>query len=184
MEKIKIDPNAFGYPMPVVLVGSMVDDKPNFLAAAWISRVNYKPPLIGVALGKHYTNLGIRKNKSFSINVPGVEMVKETDYCGIVSGKQKDKSGLFEVFSGELQNVPLIKSCPVVMECRLVKEVDLGFDTIFIGEIINAYSEERYLTDGSPDIRKTRPFVLTMPDNTYWAVGAQAGKAWSDGKGG
>jgi flavin reductase (DIM6/NTAB) family NADH-FMN oxidoreductase RutF len=68
------------------------------------------------------------------------------------------------------------------MECRLVKEVELGFDTLFIGEIVNAYSEERFMTGGSPDIRKTRPFVLSMSDNTYWSLGTQAGKAWSDGK--
>jgi flavin reductase (DIM6/NTAB) family NADH-FMN oxidoreductase RutF len=182
VEKIKIDPNAFGYPMPVVLVGSVIDKKPNFLAAAWISRVNYKPPMIGVALGNHYTNSGIRGNKTFSVNIPGVDQVKKTDYCGIVSGKQKDKSGVFEVYYGDLKTAPLIKACPVCMECRLVKEVELGFDTIFIGEIAVAYSEERFLTGGQPDIRKTRPFVLTMPDNTYWEIGAQAGKAWSDGK--
>jgi flavin reductase (DIM6/NTAB) family NADH-FMN oxidoreductase RutF len=145
--------------------------------------VNYKPPLIGVALGNHYTNGGIHKNKSFSINVPSVDLIKETDYCGVVSGKQKDKSGIFEIFYGELKNVPLIKACPVVMECRLIKEVDLGFNTLFIGEIINAYSEERFMTGGSPDIRKIRPFVLSMSDNTYWAIGAQAGKAWGNGKG-
>ncbi|MFA5363421.1 MAG: flavin reductase family protein, partial [Candidatus Omnitrophota bacterium] len=153
MEKVKIDSNAFGYPMPVVLVGSVVDAKPNFLAAAWVSRVNYKPPLIAVAIGKHYTNGGIRENKSFSVNIPSVDQIKETDYCGIVSGRQKDKSAVFEVFYGELKNVPLIKACPVVMECRLVQEVELGFDTLFIGEIVNAYSEERFMTGGSPDIR-------------------------------
>ena len=39
------------------------------------------------------------------------------------------------------------------------------------------------LTVGKPDIAKIRPFTLSMPDNRYRAVGAQIGKAWSDGKG-
>jgi hypothetical protein len=26
------------------------------------------------------------------------------------------------------------------------------------------------------------PFTLTMPDNRYWAVGQQAGRAWRDRK--
>jgi hypothetical protein len=36
---------------------------------------------------------------------------------------------------------------------------------------------------GKPDIEKLRPFTLTMPDNRYWAVGEQVGRAWSDGRG-
>ena len=48
--------------------------------------------------------------------------------------------------------------------------------------IFNPTPEERYLTDGKPDIKKINPFTLTMPDNNYWQVGNHAGKAWSIGK--
>jgi hypothetical protein len=27
-----------------------------------------------------------------------------------------------------------------------------------------------------------KPFTLTMPDNRYWQVGDEAGKAWGAGK--
>ena len=40
MSKIKIDNNAFTYPMPMTLVGAMVEGRPNFLAVAWVPRVN------------------------------------------------------------------------------------------------------------------------------------------------
>ena len=43
MSKVKIDTNAFTYPMPMTLVGAMVDGRPNFLAVAWVTRVNYPP---------------------------------------------------------------------------------------------------------------------------------------------
>jgi hypothetical protein len=52
-----------------------------------------------------------------------------------------------------------------------------------VGEIIAAYSEEQYLTQGKPDIKKMKPLLLTMPDNSYWAVGDYAGAAWKIGKG-
>ena len=29
---------------------------------------------------------------------------------------------------------------------------------------------------------KIKPFVLTMPDNRYWALGECIGKAWQEGK--
>ena len=183
MDKIKIENNAFVYPMPMVLAGALVDDKPNFMAVGWVARVNFQPPMIGVALGKtHYTNEGIHKNQAFSVNVPGMDLIEKVDYCGLVTGKKTDKSKIFEVSYGELPQAPMIRECPLCMECRLVQEVDLPSNTLFIGQIVGAYTEEKYLTDGKPDILKINPFTLTMPDNRYWAVGQNAGKAWGMGK--
>lgn len=70
MEKIKIDNNAFVYPMPMVLVGSIVEDKANFMAVAWVSRVNYKPPMVAIALGPHYTNTGITNRNHSALIFP------------------------------------------------------------------------------------------------------------------
>jgi flavin reductase (DIM6/NTAB) family NADH-FMN oxidoreductase RutF len=183
MGRIKIDTNAFLYPMPMVLVGTAVENRANFMAVAWVSRVNARPPMIGVALGKsHYTNAGIHANKSFSVNIPGMDLIEKVDYCGLVSGKNHDKSQLFDIFYGELPNTPMIRQCPLCLECKLVNPVDLPTNTLFIGEIIGTYAEERFLTAGKPDISKMIPFTLTMPDNNYWGVGKNAGKAWSIGK--
>jgi len=48
--------------------------------------------------------------------------------------------------------------------------------------MVNIFTEERYLTGGKPDVAKVGPFLLTMPDNRYRAVGENAGRAWSAGK--
>jgi flavin reductase (DIM6/NTAB) family NADH-FMN oxidoreductase RutF len=182
MEKIKIDNNAFVYPMPMALVGAVVNGKVNFMAVGWVSRVNFKPPMIGVALGGHYTNKGIEEHGVFSVNIPGLSMIEKTDYCGLVSGSKTDKSGLFDVFYGELKDAPMIKECPVCMACKVQEIVRLPSNTFFIGEIIEAYSEEQYLSDGHPDVKKINPFTLTMPDNGFWSVGDNVGRAWSIGK--
>jgi flavin reductase (DIM6/NTAB) family NADH-FMN oxidoreductase RutF len=182
MEKIKIDSNAFVYPMPMVIVGALVEGKPNFMAVAWVARANAKPPMIMVAMGHHYTNSGIDANGAFSVNVPDVALMEKTDYCGIVSGRKIDKSKLFDVFYGILLGAPLITECPVCMACRLYQAVKLPYDTLYIGEIAEVYTEDRFLTDGKPDVKKINPFTLTMPDNHYWRVGEMAGSAWSVGK--
>ncbi|MCX5846064.1 MAG: flavin reductase family protein [Deltaproteobacteria bacterium] len=182
MNKVKIGNNPFVYPMPMVLVGTVIDDRANFMAVGWVSRVNFNPPMIAVALGKfHYTNAGIHKNKTFSVNIPGIDLIEKVDYCGLVSGEKVDKSKLFDVFYGNLPAAPMIRECPLCMECKLFNAVDLPSNTLFIGEIIETYTEGRYLTDGKPDIKKMNPFTLTMPDNNYWRVGENAGKAWSIG---
>lgn len=183
MQKVKIDSGAaFIYPMPMVLVGAVVDGKANFMAVGWVARVNFKPPLLAIALGPHHTNAGIDQHKAFSINIPDVPLIQKTDYCGLVSGSKVDKSGLFNVFYGKLDKAPLIEECPVCMSCALYDVVKLPTNTLFIGEPREVFTEERFLTDGRLDIKKMNPFTLTMPDNRYWSVGETIGKAWSVGK--
>lgn len=169
--------------MPMVLVGSVVNDRANFMAVGWVSPVNFNPPMITVALGKyHYTNAGIHKHKAFSVNIPGIELMRKVDYCGLVSGEKVDKSKLFDIFYGDLPHAPMIQQCPLCMECKLLNTIDLPSNTLFIDEIIETYTEEQYLTKGKPEIKKIKPFILTMPDNNYWKVGENAGRARSIGK--
>jgi len=183
MEKINIGSNAHVYPMPVSLVGALVKGRPNFMAVAWVARVNYIPPIVAVALNqRHHTPKGIQEHQTFSVNLPGLDLMEKADYCGLVSGRDKDKSGVFEIFYGELKTAPMIQECPLCLECKLIQVVPLPTNNLFLGEIVGAYSEERYLTEGKPDIRKMIPFVLTMPDNNYWKIGEHAGPAWNIGR--
>jgi flavin reductase (DIM6/NTAB) family NADH-FMN oxidoreductase RutF len=183
MEKIQIDPQgAFLYPMPMVLVGSVVEGKANIMAVGWTARVNFKPPLLAISLGPHHTNRGIEANGEFSINIPDVSLVEKTDFCGLVSGAKADKASLFTLFYGALDKAPLIGECPVCMACTLHQTVSLPTNRLYIGEPREVWTEERYLTEQKLDIGKIHPFTLTMPDNRYWAVGGCLGSAWSAGK--
>lgn len=183
MQKIKIETSsAFLYPMPMVLVGSVVEGKANFMAVGWVSRVNFKPNLFGVALGPHHTNKGIDANREFSINIPDVSLIEKTDYCGLVSGSKKDKSKVFNVFYGELSKAPLIEECPICISFSLYQTVKLPSNTVYIGEPKEVFTEEKYMTDNMLDIRKVNPFTLTMPDNHYWSIGENLGRAWNIGK--
>jgi flavin reductase (DIM6/NTAB) family NADH-FMN oxidoreductase RutF len=183
MEKVRIDNKTRLFPMPMVVVGAVVEGRINYMAVAWVSRVNPDPPMIGVALGKgHHTNKGIREHKEFGISIPGVDLVKAVDYVGLVSGARTDKSKILESFQGVLQYAPMIRNCPLTVECKVVTTVDLPGNELFIGEMVGVYTEERYLTDGKPDIEKIKPFLLTMPDNKYREIGKIVGSAWSIGK--
>ena len=143
MKKISIGKNPFLYPMPVSIVGALVEGKPNFLAVGWLMSVNYNPPMIGIALGKmHYTNQGIKKEKAFSVNTPNTNLIKQTDYCGLVSGKKENKSNIFDIFYDKYDNIPMIQECPLCIQCKLRQIVDLPSNEIFIGEIINTFIEE------------------------------------------
>lgn len=183
MDRKSIGSNVFVYPMPVALVGSMVDGRPNFMAVGWISRVNASPPLLSVGINKkHHTVRGIVESGAFSVNVPSEGMMDRVDYCGLVSGRDEDKSRLFDIFYKNLR-VPMIRECPLCLECRLWKTVELPSNDLFIGEIVESYALESCLSEGKPDLGKMRPLLLTMPDNSYWTVGNRAGRAWEAGRG-
>ena len=184
MDKVRLAPRTFLYPMPTVLVGANVNGKPNYITIAYCGIAQHSPPMISLASSRlHYTNAGIRENGTFSINIPSEHMVEVTDFIGLNSGKDIDKSVLFENFYGTLNTAPMIKECPLNLECRLVETVDLkGANELFIGEIVGAYAGDRYLTNGLPDITKIKPIVFSMHDNNYWALGRHLGSAWKIGK--
>ena len=183
MEKIQIKMESIPYPMPCSLVGVNVGGKPNYLTVAWFSMVNLKPPHLMIALGKgHYTNPGIKENGTFSVNIPSVAMADVTDYCGLVSGKKYDKATKFETYYGQLKTAPMIKECPYNLECKLVKTVDLPVDELFVGEVVAAYSDDRFLTNGKADLTKIKPVLLSMAQTEYLGLGGPVGKAWEMGK--
>lgn len=183
MSKVELSTQTFVLPMAQTILGCHLNDKPNFMALGWVSRVNARPAMLGVGVNKgNQTHDAIAASGEFSVNFPSVDMVAITDYTGIVSGKRVDKSELFDLFYGELKAAPMIKECPLAISCKLHQQVELPTNSFFIGEIVGVYSEEKYLTDGNPDIKKINPFVLTMPDNKFWAIGDCVGHAWKDGK--
>ena len=93
MLKNKIRLNPYLYPMPVVLIGANVKNKANFMPLGWICMAEHKPHMILISSSKpHYTNEGIIENQTFSVNTPSETMIKATDYCGLKTGKEIDKS--------------------------------------------------------------------------------------------
>jgi flavin reductase (DIM6/NTAB) family NADH-FMN oxidoreductase RutF len=175
------------YPYLPVLVGANVDGKPNYITIGLVGWLCYDAMSVSVG-HEQYTNAGIRENGSFSINQPTASMVKQLDYCGLYSGRRVDKSALFENFYGELQTAPMIRECPVNVECRVIQVMERRVHTVFIGEIAGIYLDEDYLTEGVVDVSKVDP-VFFAPARSkgkysgcYWKLGEYLGQAWKVGK--
>lgn len=181
--KRKIGSQNVLYPTPVTIVGALVNGKVNFLNVAHVGILNAGAPhLISLGMNKaHHTNIGIRENKTFSVNIPSQDQIVEADYVGLVTGGKVDKSGVFETFFGELKTAPLIRDCPLSMECRLFDTYELKTHDIFIGEIVATYAEESVLTDGKVDLSKVRPLLFDMSSVKYWSLGQPVGNCWKTG---
>jgi len=175
------------YPTPVLVVGTYDRaGKPNVMTAAWAGICCSSPPCVAVSLRKATYSYGnIVERKAFTINIPSETYVKEIDYFGIVSGKNKDKfsaTGLTPVKS-DLVDAPYVKEFPFALECRLLHTIEIGLHTQFIGEIVDIKADESVLGEnGTLDIEKIKPILFSPESRTYYRVGQYIGKAFSIGK--
>ena len=186
--KISIGPNPFIQPNTVFVVGSYDGERqPNLMTVAWGGICCSKPPCIAISPAKKTkTYQNIMYTKAFTINIPSVSHVKETDYVGIYSGKKENKFeslGLTSIES-DLVNAPYVDEFPFILECKVQHDLELGSDMhLFIGEILDIKAEKNILGEnGLPDIRKVQPFVYDEIDRNYYALGEFIAKAFSIGK--
>lgn len=183
-DKVQLKPSVVGYTMPVAVLGTEIAGQPSFMAVAWLARVNARPPMMAAAVGRsHASYEAVRDHGTFSLSFPALEERVATDYVGIVSARKADKSRVFEVFRGQLEGAPMVRSCPVALECKIAQTVDLPTNTLFIGEVVSIWADPDVVDDrGAVDLAKARPLLLSMPDNRYWQVGEPVGRAWHDGQ--
>src|SRR5512137_19397 len=137
------------YPTPVLLVGTYdAAGRPNAMTAAWGGICCSSPPCVAVSLRKAtYTYGNIVEQGGFTINVPSEKYAREADYFGMVSGKKRDKfaeTGLTPVRSA-LVNAPYIAEFPFALECKLIRQIELGLHTQFVGEILDIKADESVL---------------------------------------
>jgi flavin reductase (DIM6/NTAB) family NADH-FMN oxidoreductase RutF len=185
MDKKAMGPHPYMFPMPAVLLGANVQGKPNYLAAAYAGVACHEPPHVVIGLRSsslRYTRVGIEENNTFSLNIPSRQQMLALDYCGIFSGRKKDKTKVFTSFYGKLGNAPMIEECPVNLECRLAKVVPLGSHDAFFGEVAESYADPDCLEDGSPGIQKVDPLIFEYGRRGYWSLGEWLGPSHQIGR--
>jgi flavin reductase (DIM6/NTAB) family NADH-FMN oxidoreductase RutF len=170
-------------PLPVVLVGAIVNERPNYLVIGYICPFNFGKHLFFSLYKKRYTSLGIHENKSFSVNIPSVDLLTETNICGSKSGRDIDKASLFDNFYGELKTAPMIRQCPVNIECEVAEILDYDPNEGIIGRVVRSYADPQCLTDGKLDWRKVHPIVwATGGDFNYYRLGERISQEESKSK--
>ena len=171
LKKKEVEGNLLS-PLPVVLVGVQVNKKPNYLVIGYICPFDFGRYIFLSMYKKRYSNIGIHENMTFSVNIPTEGLLPETDICGSKSGRDFDKTSLFNTFYGELQTAPMIRECPVNIECRVAEILDYDHNEGIIGEVIKSYADPQYLTDDKLDWRRIHPLIwATGGDFNYYQLG-------------
>lgn len=175
------------YPTPVWCVGSYdKTGKPNVMTIAWGGICCSKPCCVTISLRKAtYTYDCIMERKAYTLNVPSTRYVKEVDFFGMASGRSVDKfeaTGLTPVRSTQV-DAPYIKEFPMVLECKLVHDFELGLHTQFVGEVVDVKVDEEALdSNGLPDMQRIDPVLFAPEARGYYGVGALLGLGFSIGK--
>ena len=180
----KVKTKVVPFSVPICIASSNIKGRSNFATYGCFGLLSPRPTAyvyIG-SVDPHYTNIGIKENGYFGVNIPSVDQMKETDYVGLVSGNNTDKSTVFKTFYGKVDKAPLIKDCPINMLCKLTKTVDLPGRDIFIGEVIETYVNEECITNGKLDFEKINPLLFTSADSSYRKLGDKVGLAYKEGK--
>ena len=169
------------YPTPLVVVGAMVDGKPNWLLVGHLGIIGHDHVMVSLA-SAHYTNQGAKASRALSINVVDEALLKKADYVGCVSGSKTDKSEVFPYHIGE-NGAPIMDDAPVAMACTVEDIYETpGFES-FICKIAATYAEQSVLNaDGKLDYRTLKPVLFEMPTYEYLRTGETIGKCMSFGR--
>ena len=162
------------YPMPLLVIGTMVEGKVNWLLAGHSGIIGHDRVMVSLAK-LHYTNKGIKETKTLSINIVDESMLKKADYVGSVSGSKVDKSNVFEYHIGD-SGAPIINDAPVVMECQVEENYETDTFDNFICKNANTYVQEENLDENNKiDYTKFSPVLFEFPKYTYLKTGETIG---------
>lgn len=178
MQRLEFSPSEALYPVPVALVSCMDADRANIITIAWCGVVCSKPPMLSISIRpSRYSNKIIRASGEFVLNIPTQKLLKEVDLCGIVSGRDEDKFSLcgFTKIKASAVKAPMIKECPVNIECKVKNTLSLGAHDMFLGEIIKVHREASILDkEGNVNYSEAAPIVYNQGE--YWSLGKKIGR--------
>jgi flavin reductase (DIM6/NTAB) family NADH-FMN oxidoreductase RutF len=162
-ETVDINPSSASrliHPMHTALITCVgKTGKPNIITLAWVMPTSINPPLVAISVRpERHSYCLIEETKEFVINIPTMEILKETLFCGRNSGKDHDKFKETRLTKSRSKKVkpPIIKECVAHLECKLHSQFKTGDHTIFVGEIIEAYANKEALKEDKYDLKKAK----------------------------
>jgi len=185
--KIRLGPKDILFPIPAALIVSGDSKKPNIITVAWIGMVSITPPIVAISIHKsRYSYKLIKKYNDFSVNIPSASQFHEVDYCGIVSGSDRNKftdTNLTPLGSDKI-NAPIIKECPFNLECKVIKKFKISEHTTIFGEIVETHIDKDKIgaeCGTGIDISKVDPLIYCSTIGEYWSIGKKIGDSFKAG---
>lgn len=178
MSKVTLKPADLLNPVPVVMVTCQGKSGPaNIVTVAWTGTINSSPSMVSISLRKERLSYDlIKETGEFAINLVSEQLVLQTDFCGVNSGRNVDKfeaTGL-TAEKASVINAPIIKESPVSLECVVKDTVELGSHVMFLAEIVSVNVEDSLIDEkGKPQMDKAN--LVCYMNRQYWSLGEYLG---------
>ena len=178
MGKVMWKPGTFLYPIPAVMVSCGDMEKSNIITVAWTGILNTDPAMVYISVrpNRYSYNL-IKEQGEFVINLTTKDLVQQTDWCGVRSGKDYDKFKEMNLHKEKANFVkcPLIKESPVSVECKVKEIRELGTHHMFVAQVLAINADEKYIDEnGAFDISKCN--LIAYSNGGYYELGKKQGK--------
>ncbi len=159
-------------PVPAVMASLGEGDEANIITIAWTGIINSRPPMTYISVQKiRHSHDILMKTREFVINLTTEDLVKQTDWCGVRSGRDFDKwkeMGLTKE-PASVVNCPMIAESPVNLECKVTEVKELGSHDMFMAEIVKVHVDESIIDeDGHFDVVKAG--LLAYIHGHYYTV--------------
>ena len=160
-------------PVPVVMITCRnKEGKENVFTVAWTGTICTKPPMLSISIRPERLSYEyIKETMEFTVNMPHRKQTRETDFCGVRSGRQLDKIKEcgFTMVEGKDVNVPFIKECPVNIECKVKQIIPLGTHDIFLAEVVGSHVNED-LMDENDKIHLEWANLISYSHGEYFPI--------------
>ena len=159
-------------PVPAVMASLGEGDEANIITIASTGIINSRPPMTYISVRKErHSHDILMKTGEFVINLTTETILRQTDWCGVRSGRDFDKwkeTGLTKE-PASVVKCPMIAESPVNLECRVTEVKELGSHDMFMAEIVKVHVDDSIIDeDGHFDV--VRAGLLAYIHGHYYTV--------------
>ncbi|EET62161.1 flavin reductase-like protein [Marvinbryantia formatexigens DSM 14469] len=166
------------YPLPAVMVSCQKPgEKANIITVAWTGTVCTNPAMLYISVRpERYSYPILRETGEFVVNLTTEKLARQTDLCGVRSGRDMDKFAELHFTEEKSQHIaaPGIRECPVNIECRVRQVLELGSHHMFLADVLAVHVDEKYL-DQNGKFHLNDAGLLVYSHGEYHAVGELLG---------
>jgi len=175
-----IDLKPLLHPVPIVLIGTTIKDIVNYTTIGDVAIAGMNPALIMISLhANHFSTEGLLDHGLFSVNTPDTTMLNKVDYCGIVSGRDVDKSSLFETLYTD--KTPYIKDAVFSLICKVENSTQAAHRIIFVARVLKTIVRDDLCINNTIQFNNIST-VLYGLNNKYYNTGQPIGIGYKEGK--
>ncbi len=170
------------HPRLVSIIGAAVDEKINFMTAAWHTYLSHEPTLYGVSVGNNrYTLELIQKSREFTVSFLSIDHILKIHSLGKLTGHIYNKIDLINLntISGSDIKTPYLNDAYAAMECTLKQAIPTGDHTFLVGEIVNIHGDDQVFDkEGVIYTDKAQP-IMYLGKNNYITTDQDSEKHFS-----